>query len=91
MEINWKPFFIDPSTKAGGEDYMAYCKRRWGGDGWTGSLPGKREGRKFSNWRIWPNVLHLFCVWVFVCLGVRASVRCVCVHACMCVYVCARV
>lgn len=58
MEINWKPFFIDPSTKAGGEDYMAYCKRRWGGDGWTGSLPGKREGRKFSNWRIWPNTLH---------------------------------
>jgi len=56
--VNWKPFFIDPSTKSGGEDYTAYCRRRWGGDGWTGSLPGKRDGRKFTNWKIWPNTLH---------------------------------
>ncbi len=84
MEINWKPFFIDPSTKAGGEDYMAYCKRRWGGDGWTGSLPGKREGRKFSNWRIWPNVLHLF---VFGCVCARVYDTCVCMHACVCTHV----
>ena len=58
VEINWKPFFIDPATKAVGEDYMAYNKRRWGGDGWTSSLPGKREGRKFKQWKIWPNTLH---------------------------------
>lgn len=58
MKVNWKPFFIDPSTKANGEDYMAYCRRRWGGDGWTMGLPGKRDGRKFTNWKIWPNTLH---------------------------------
>lgn len=55
--MNWKPFFIDPSTKAEGEDYKAYCRRRWGGDGWTNSLPGKREGSKFQNWKVWPNTL----------------------------------
>jgi len=55
--VNWKPFFIDPSTKAEGEDYKAYCRRRWGGDGWTNSLPGKREGSKFQNWKVWPNTL----------------------------------
>lgn len=53
--INWKPFFIDPSTAPNGEDYKAYCRRRWGGDGWTMSLPGKREGTKFKNQTIWPN------------------------------------
>jgi len=58
VEINWKPFFIDPSTDAKGEDYTTYCRRRWGGDGWTSSLPGKREGRKFANWKFWPNTLQ---------------------------------
>ena len=58
VEINWKPFFIDPGTKATGEDYLAYCRRRWGGDGWTMSLPGKSQGTKFKGWKVWPNTLH---------------------------------
>mmetsp|Transcript_429 Transcript_429/g.1075 ORF Transcript_429/g.1075 Transcript_429/m.1075 type:complete len:190 (+) Transcript_429:88-657(+) len=56
--INWKPFFIDPGTKEDGEEYMAYNRRRWGGDGWTNSLPGKREGDKFTNWKVWPNTIN---------------------------------
>mmetsp|Transcript_37603 Transcript_37603/g.77251 ORF Transcript_37603/g.77251 Transcript_37603/m.77251 type:complete len:154 (-) Transcript_37603:21-482(-) len=37
---------------------MAYNRRRWGSDGWTYSLPGKRDGSKFRNWKVWPNTLH---------------------------------
>lgn len=36
---------------------MAYNRRRWGSDGWARSLPGRREGQKFVNWRIWPNTV----------------------------------
>lgn len=50
---------IDPGTKLAGEDYTAYCRRRWGGDGWTQSLrrDGKNIGAHFSNWKWWPNTL----------------------------------
>ena len=43
---------IDPGTQPEGEDYMAYNRRRWGGDGWTqslrrkGALVGAPFGRK---------------------------------------------
>ncbi|CAB9524147.1 DSBA-like thioredoxin domain [Seminavis robusta] len=57
ISIEWKPFMIDPGTKREGEEYLAYNRRRWGGDGWTHSM--KREGRKiganFDNWKWWPN------------------------------------
>ena len=48
---------IDPSTDADGEDYHEYCRRRWGGDGWTRSLraKGKQVGANFANWKYWPN------------------------------------
>jgi len=59
ISVEWKPFMIDPNTQDGGEDYMAYNRRRWGGDGWTHHL--RQEGRKdgyganFNDWKIWPN------------------------------------
>mmetsp|Transcript_101389 Transcript_101389/g.287288 ORF Transcript_101389/g.287288 Transcript_101389/m.287288 type:complete len:182 (-) Transcript_101389:93-638(-) len=59
---------IDPSTKASGEDYNAYCRRRWGGDGWTYELRdrGKREGLPFANWATWPNTFnaHRLCTFL---------------------------
>ena len=33
VRIRYFPFMIDPGTKADGEEYMAYNRRRWGGDG----------------------------------------------------------
>ena len=51
---------IDPGTQPGGEDYNAYCRRRWGGDGWTHSLraKGKKVGAPFADWKVWPNTLN---------------------------------
>ena len=51
---------IDAATQAGGEEYGAYCRRRWGGDGWTRSLraKGRAVGAPFADWKIWPNTLH---------------------------------
>lgn len=59
VRIEWKPFMIDPSTKREGEEYNAYCRRRWGGDGWTRSLraKGQKNGANFANWKWWPNTL----------------------------------
>eukprot|EP01105_Mastigella_eilhardi_P006642 TRINITY_DN18184_c0_g1_i1.p1 TRINITY_DN18184_c0_g1~~TRINITY_DN18184_c0_g1_i1.p1 ORF type:complete len:165 (-),score=45.68 TRINITY_DN18184_c0_g1_i1:237-731(-) len=51
---------IDPGTKRNGEEYMAYNRRRWGGDGWTYSLrkEGQKSGANFANWKWWPNTFH---------------------------------
>lgn len=38
VQISFGPYMIDPATQPQGEEYMAYTRRRWGGDGWTGSL-----------------------------------------------------
>lgn len=55
-----EPYMIDVNTKKDGEDYMAYNVRRWGGDGWTHSMrtSSKKDGCKFSDWKIWPNTLN---------------------------------
>tara|TARA_B100000768_G_scaffold6023_1_gene7085 strand:- start:38 stop:622 length:585 start_codon:yes stop_codon:yes gene_type:complete len=60
VRIRYFPFMIDPSTKADGEEYVAYTQRRWGGDGWTHSMRalGAREGAPYANWKIWPNTTH---------------------------------
>ena len=42
--VEWKPYMIDPGTKAEGEEFEAYNIRRWGSSGWTHSL--KRSGRQ---------------------------------------------
>jgi predicted DsbA family dithiol-disulfide isomerase len=57
VQIEWKPFMIDPGTNKEGEDYMAYNRRRWGSDGWTHSLrrDGRKVGANFANWLWWPN------------------------------------
>ena len=59
MQVRWQPFMIDPGTAPDGEEYNAYCRRRWGGDGWTRSLrqKGERVGAPFANWKVWPNTL----------------------------------
>jgi len=58
--VRYHPFQIDPATQADGEEYLAYCKRRWGGDGWTRSMRqmGKREGADYAKWVTWPNTTH---------------------------------
>lgn len=59
---------IDPGTQASGEDYKAYCRRRWGGDGWTYSLRdrGQELGLPFGQWDYWPNTLnaHRICTYL---------------------------
>lgn len=57
IQVEWKPFMIDPGTKKEGEEYLAYNRRRWGGDGWTHSLrrSGKQVGANFDDWKWWPN------------------------------------
>lgn len=54
---NFHAYMIDPATKENGEEYLAYNRRRWGGDGWTYSLreAGKKIGCNFANWKTWPN------------------------------------
>ena len=51
---------IDPGTQPDGEAYLAYNRRRWGGDGWTNSMKrmGRKEGAPYANWVTWPNTTH---------------------------------
>ena len=60
IDVTYKPFMIDPATKADGERYMDYNRRRWGGDGWTRSMKamGRDEGAPYANWVWWPNTTH---------------------------------
>lgn len=59
---------IDPNTQSKGEDYTAYNRRRWGGDGWTYSLRerGQSMGLPFADWKTWPNTMnaHRLCVFL---------------------------
>ena len=51
---------IDPQTNPDGEEYMAYNRRRWGGDEWTRPMraAGRKEGAPYANWIVWPNTTH---------------------------------
>ena len=51
---------IDPNTQPSGEEYKAYNRRRWGGDGWTRSLraKGRAVGAPFANWQTWPHTMR---------------------------------
>ena len=55
--VEWKPFQIDPGTAETGETVGDYCRRRWGGAGWTNHLKseGRKDGADFSDWKWWPN------------------------------------
>jgi predicted DsbA family dithiol-disulfide isomerase len=48
---------IDPGTNPNGETVEDYCRRRWGGSGWTNHLKseGKKDGAMFGNWQWWPH------------------------------------
>lgn len=50
---------IDPGTHLDGELVEDYCRRRWGGSGWTQHLKseGAKAGASFSDWKIWPHTL----------------------------------
>ena len=60
VRVHYFPFMIDPGTRPDGEEYLAYNRRRWGGDGWTRSMKemGAREGAPYANWKTWPNTTH---------------------------------
>lgn len=77
VEIQWKPFQIDPGTRLEGEQVEAYCRRRWGGSGWTNHLrsEGLNDGATFSNWKWWPNTLlaHQLVTFVEQSSGVVSS------------------
>ena len=64
IKVELHPYMIDPNTKKAGEEYLAYNKRRWGGDGWTYSLKqaGKAVGCNFANWKTWPNTFLAHCL-----------------------------
>lgn len=64
FDVRFHAYMIDPGTKKEGEDYLAYNVRRWGSDGWTGSLrrAGKQIGCNFGNWKIWPNTFLAHCL-----------------------------
>jgi predicted DsbA family dithiol-disulfide isomerase len=53
IDIEWKPYMIDPSISVGGEDLEAYCMRRWGSSAWINRLKveGGKSGAPFSNWK----------------------------------------
>lgn len=57
VEVEWKPFQIDPQTAKNGEIFEDYCRRRWGGGGWTDRLKseGRKDGANFGDWKWWPN------------------------------------
>jgi predicted DsbA family dithiol-disulfide isomerase len=59
VEIDWKPYQIDPGTAVNGEAFEDYNQRRWGSSSWTNHLrrEGAKDGAKFSNWQWWPNTL----------------------------------
>lgn len=60
VEVQWHAYIIDPRTNPAGEEYLAYNRRRWGGDGWTQDLrrSGRPDGATFADWRWWPASLH---------------------------------
>lgn len=60
FEVTWHSYMIDPSTPRDGQDYLAYCRKRWGGDGWTNTMrsSAKADGIDFANWKWWPHTLQ---------------------------------
>ncbi|CAM9317339.1 unnamed protein product [Pylaiella littoralis] len=60
VHVSYRPYMIDARTQPDGEDYLAYCERRWGGDGWTTSMKrsSRKDGCEFAKWDTWPNSLR---------------------------------
>lgn len=66
IEVRWYPYMIDIQTKANGEPYIDYNRRRWGSDGWVAGMKqsARADGCKFENWgnqnpdSVWANTFH---------------------------------
>ena len=82
FDIKWRAYMIDVRTAPGGEEYLAYNRRRWGGDGWTYELreQGSYTGAAFAKWVWWPNTLrgHALAHWVREHCGRAAEDKLVC-------------
>ena len=74
-QIHWHPYIVDPDTKVGGEPYLAYNKRRYGGDGWVAGMKAEAQpdGALFRRWGrgsspadlrrcMWANTLNAHCL-----------------------------
>ncbi|CAD7927541.1 unnamed protein product [Amoebophrya sp. A120] len=74
VDIRWHPYMIDPATQKSGEPYLAYNRRRWGGDGWVAGMKrdALRDGCTFENWggqnpdSVWAHTLHAHRLMLFV-------------------------
>jgi len=79
VKVTYRPYMIDLRTKQTGEEYLAYNRRRWGGDGWTKALRqrGKGVGCEFKQWKVWPHTLlaHRLLEYVHDTLGWEAQVK----------------
>lgn len=64
IQVEWKPYIIDPGTNPTGEDFEAYNRRRWGSSGWTHHLKseGRKDGATFQRWDWWPNTMKAHCL-----------------------------
>jgi len=59
VEVEWKPFQIDPRIDEKGEAFADYCQRRWGDPDpkWMDRLKseGRKDGANFGNMQWVPN------------------------------------
>ncbi len=59
VELIFRSYIIEAQANEGGEDFLEFNKRKWGGDGWTKELfdKGRKYGCQYANWKYWPNTL----------------------------------
>ena len=52
IQVEWKPYILNPSMTTNGEDLEEYCIRRWGSSSWINRLKqeGRKSGAPFENW-----------------------------------------
>lgn len=61
VEVEWKPFQIDPSVDENGVSFADYCQKRWGDPDpkWMDRLKsaGRKDGANFGNIQWVPNTI----------------------------------
>lgn len=59
VNVEWKPFMIDPGVTPMGELFEDYAQRRWGSSAWTSGLKktGRKDGANFDNFKWAANTL----------------------------------
>ncbi len=59
VEVEWKPYMIDPSITVHGESLEAYCLRRWGSANMKSRFQqeGPKSGAHFADWQFACNTL----------------------------------